>query len=247
MTSFSWSNRVRAAVRWLTAAGGSGALVVACMPEQTLSSYSAGRGAFDGGVVVASQRAIQLDGGIDTTEQLPLSEPPRADAGADLSADAGAAPAVPRLECRPECECEQREGQDFMFCGQQVVRAVAIDRCGDAGGELVSIEGGPLNAWLSQQMADIDANDFWTAGTDAVEEGVWRWDDGRIYFELGADTDTDTDTAADLPFEAWADQQPNDLMGEDCMRSREAEWLDLDCTETIAYACELRGPAPAGD
>jgi hypothetical protein len=206
---------------------------VACVPEQTLSSYSTGPGAFDGGVVVASQRAIQLDGGIRTTEQLPLSEPPRADAGAIVSTDAGAATELPRLECRPECECEQREGQDFMFCGTEVVRAVAIDRCRDAGGELVSIEAAGLNVWLSQQMAGIDADDFWTAGTDSVAEGEWRWDDGRIYFELGSDA------AEDLAFEAWAAQQPNDLMGEDCMRSRDVEWLDVDCSETLAYACEL--------
>jgi lectin-like protein len=209
------------------------------MPEQTLSSYSAGPAAFDGGVVVATQRAIQLDGGIATTDRLPLPEPPRVDAGA-IGRDAGAAAARPRLECRPECECEQHEGQDFMFCDTEVIRAVAVDRCGDAGGELVSIEGAVLNAWLSQQMAAIDADDFWTAGTDTTEEGVWRWDDGRIYFEVGSDA------SGDLAFEAWADEQPNDLMGEDCMRSREDEWLDLDCTETIAYACE-QSPVSEGD
>jgi hypothetical protein len=240
MTSSLWSDRVRAAAQLFTAAAGTCTLTLGCMPEQTLSSYSAGPSAFDGGVVVASQRAIQLDGGIDTVDQLPLSEPPRADAG-ELASDAGALSAVPpRLECRPECDCEQRAGQDFMFCDAEVVRAVAVDRCGDAGGELVSIEDAALNAWLSQRMAGFDADDFWTSGTDTTEEGVWRWDDGRVYFDL-------TGTSGDLAFEGWADGQPNDLMGEDCMRARDAEWLDLDCTETIAYVCETPGPASAVD
>jgi hypothetical protein len=145
---------------------------------------------------------------------------------------ADAAP-TPRLACRPECQCELRDGQDFMFCGAPVTRALAATRCGNAGGALVSIEDAALNDWLSQRMGALGDDDYWTAGTDAEDEGVWRWgDEGPIFHDEAADA------AAARGFAPWDEGQPNDVDGEDCLRSIDGLWRDLDCGDSIAYVCE---------
>lgn len=152
------------------------------------------------------------------------------DAAADAAPDASDR-VPPGLTCRLECDCEPRGGETFMFCPQPVGRALAVERCELAGGSLVSIEDAALNAWLSARMAERSADDFWTDGTDSEVEGVWRWSDGRIFYELRSD-------AAQPQFSAWEEGQPNDLNGEDCMRATGGLWRDLGCDEEIAYVCE---------
>ena len=81
-------------------------------------------------------------------------------------------------------------------------------------------------------MAEIDADDFWLSGTDTEDEGVWRWSDGRVFFDIDAD-------GGALPsFAPWDEGQPNDLNGEDCMRSTGGVWRDLDCSDAIAFVCQ---------
>lgn len=206
------------------------ALAVACLPEQDLASYAAGL------PLQANAPAIRVereDGGAGDSPGLPLS--PEAGPGA---AEVGGSPlplAPPppsRLACRQECECELRDGRDFMLCGTPVTYALAEDRCERAGGALVSIEDAAENTWLSRRMADLANDDYWTSGTDAEDEGVWRWGDGRVFY------DETGDAASNLGFAAWDEGQPNDFEGEDCMRAIGGLWRDLDCGEEIAYACE---------
>ena len=87
-------------------------------------------------------------------------------------------------------------------------------------------------AWLTSRMTELAADDFWLSGTDLEDEGVWRWSDGRIFFDAGADA------GAPQAFAPWDAQQPNDLNGEDCMRSIGGVWRDLDCSEEIAFVCQ---------
>jgi hypothetical protein len=119
-----------------------------------------------------------------------------------------------------------------MFCDGPVARAVAAARCLEAGGALVSIEDSALNGWLSQRMGAVATDDYWTFGTDAETEGVWRWgDEGPVFYDSTRD-------AGGSGFAPWDDNQPNDLDGEDCLRSIGGLWRDLECTDEIAYACE---------
>lgn len=203
-----------------------------CLPERDLSSYAAGQpldaelttspapegnGEADGGVVEARVSPLLVDAAVST--------PP---------ASVDAAPARPsaRLLCRPECECELRDGRDFMLCDTLVTRAQAATRCQGAGGALVSIEDEALNTWLSQRMAQLGDDNYWTSGTDAEDEGVWRWGDGPVFYDATADA------PAVSAFAPWDDNQPNDVDGEDCLRAVGGAWRDIDCADEMAYVCE---------
>jgi hypothetical protein len=142
--------------------------------------------------------------------------------------------ALPRtLRCRADCVCERGEDRDFMFCSASVAFAVASERCAEAGGTLPSVDDPAQNRWLTERMQSFNVDDFWLSGTDADAEGVWRWSDGRVFYGPSA-------TAPDggAPYAPWEPGQPNDVNGEDCMRSTEGIWRDLDCADEIAYACQ---------
>jgi hypothetical protein len=117
-----------------------------------------------------------------------------------------------------------------MFCAGAVTFADASELCADAGGALASIDGVELNDWLTEQMQARSADDFWLSGTDTEDEGIWRWADGRVFYPAPAD--------AGESFAPWDAQQPNDLNGEDCMRSLEGVWRDLSCDLELGYVCQ---------
>lgn len=137
------------------------------------------------------------------------------------------------LVCRDGCTCERRANRDFMFCGAAVTHAEAVELCATAGGTLVSIDDQEQNAWVGQRMdVAAAADDFWLSGTDIEDEGVWRWQDGRVFFDATADA------ASGSPYVPWDEGQPNDLGGEDCMRLTGGLWLDLDCSSELPFACQ---------
>jgi hypothetical protein len=178
--------------------------------------------------VVTSTKKGRVDAGLASSDAGPRSEvePEALDAGAVRDADA--APAQ-RLDCRDDCVCETRGVLEYMFCAPPVTRTLAIERCAGAGGRLVSIDDEGLNAWLSERMGAIDADDFWLSGSDEDTEGVWRWSDGRVFYG--------GDAGAGL-FAPWDEGQPNDVNDEDCMRATAGVWRDLDCADEIAYVCQ---------
>jgi hypothetical protein len=228
MSKTGWSDRGWG-VSCLLALSAAACTLAACMPEQTLSSYSSGSPSGADAAIAASQRAIEVEAGTRDAQAAEQAPADAAVVAADAAVDAGL-PA--RLQCRAECECELREGQDYMFCSTQVLRTQAVQRCAAAGGALVSIEDAALNTWLSQRLSSLAADNFWTAATDAGEEGLWRWEGGGVFYDGRAGASTS------LGFSAWGADQPNDLQGEDCMRSSNARWVDVDCAESYAYACE---------
>jgi hypothetical protein len=205
---------------------GASALTGACLPERELSSYAAGLPSVVSVTVSNPPEDEEADSGIVDVR----APPPVADAAPDAAeVDAGA---VAILECRSECQCELRDGQDFMFCSTPVTQALAATQCREAGRALVSIEDAALNVWLSQRMGVVAEDNYWTAGTDTETEGVWRWGDGPVFY------DTTGDAAVVTGFVVWDESQPNDLNGEDCLRAIGGLWRDLNCSEPLAYACE---------
>jgi hypothetical protein len=154
-------------------------------------------------------------------------EPP--DASQSLDA---APPPNPGLICRDECVCESRVLAAFMFCSAAIRQDEAVAACSLAGGALASVDDPERNAWLTARMTALAADDFWLSGTDLDDEGIWRWSDGRVFFDASADA------ASTRPYAPWDEGQPNDLDGEDCMRSTGGVWRDLDCSEQIAFVCQ---------
>ena len=217
---------------WIVFAAGG---ITGCFPEQTLSSYTAGTG--DAPSVVSTTSENRPDSGLPEPSQDPGNEGvdgplevPDAAVPAPPAVDA----ALPRtLRCRPDCVCERAEDRDYMFCSAPVAFAVASQRCADAGGTLPSVDDPAQNQHLTERMQAVAVDDFWLSGTDVDVEGVWRWFDGRVFFGPSA-------TALDggVPYAPWEPGQPNDVNDEDCMRSIEGVWRDLDCADEIAYACQ---------
>lgn len=225
-----WAPRC-AAPRW----GASASLVVAlagCFPERPLSSY---REQGEAAPEITSSRARTLvDAGASAPAPAPAPSEPLGPFVAPARPDAG--PAPPPLDCRQECECESGAFGALMFCPTPVTYEEAAERCAVAGGALASVDDAERNGWLSARMSELDADDFWLSGTDSDDEGTWRWSDGRVFFEVGAGaTIGDAGAPAYAP---WDDGQPNDLNGEDCMRSTGGVWRDLDCSEAIAFVCQ---------
>jgi hypothetical protein len=197
-----------------------------CVPERELSSYRSGSpGSDEAAPILAGTPSIGDDeAGADAGPAEPRL---------DEAVDAALLDATPSrgLACRAECVCEPRDGLDFMFCATLVTFQVASDRCAGAGGTLASVGDDMRNAWLTQRMQGLASDDFWLSGTDADTEGVWRWADGTIFFDLTSD-------AGPRAFAPWDTLQPNDLNGEDCMRSTAGIWRDLDCGDTLSYVCQ---------
>ncbi len=197
-------------------------LISGCLPTQDLASYSAGR---------------KTDA--STVEELPAPDAgstalPQTDFGDAAPQAGGAGPEAgpPRFICRSDCECELQGGRDFMLCpGAAVSRGAAEQNCEAAGGSLVSVESDELNQWLAERMTQQDQSNYWTGGSDEESEGDWLWSDGRAFFEAG-------DAAAAPGFTAWAMNQPNGGGMENCLRSIDGLWRDLDCADAAAYACQ---------
>lgn len=198
----------------------------ACVPERPLSSYQAPESA---GLDVSTARGSSLPdaSGVDAGELVEPSGP----ADASPSIDAALTPS-PTLSCRDECVCERSTFGEFMFCAAALSHDDAVAACSLAGGALVSIDDAVRNAWLTERMTQLAADDFWLSGTDLEDEGSWRWSDGRVFFDANADG------GASRPYAPWDEGQPNDLNGEDCMRSIGGVWRDLDCSEQIAFVCQ---------
>jgi hypothetical protein len=197
--------------------------LVACVPERPLSSY---REPSPAGADVTRTRGNSLPdaSAVDTSESRePLDASP--------SLDAAPAP-NPGLVCRDECVCESSVLGAFMFCSTAVSHDDAVAACSLAGGALPSVDDPVRNEWLTARMTALAADDFWLSGTDLDDEGVWRWSDGRVFFDLSADG------GAPRPYAPWDEGQPNDLNGEDCMRSTGGVWRDLDCSTPIAFVCQ---------
>jgi lectin-like protein len=225
-------------IRALLGAGASGTLGPGCLPDRELSSYATGRDVPGDSVVNAGSPAptapapgpvAPLGAEVDDSslESSPDAGAPRQDAPSPIERDA--APER-TLSCRTDCDCERRGDRDFMFCAETVSFAEAGERCAAAGGTLASIEDAALDDWLTEQMQARSADDFWLSGTDAEEEGVWRWADGSVFYPSPAD--------AGGAFASWDAEQPNDLNGEDCMRSVGGLWRDLACDLDLAYVCQ---------
>lgn len=197
--------------------------LAACVPERPLSSYREPDQA--GADATRTGNGSPLDAGaVDASES---REPP--DASPILDA---APPARPRLMCRGDCVCESSVVGAFMFCATAVTHDDAVEACSLAGGALVSVDDPVRNEWLTARMTALAADDFWLSGTDLDDEGVWRWSDGRVFFDVSADA------SAPGPYAPWDEGQPNDLNGEDCMRSTGGVWRDLDCSDPIAFVCQ---------
>ena len=97
------------------------------------------------------------------------------------------------------------------------------------GGHLASIgsssENAFLNGWTAERgLTNADGQGVWIGGSDAQQDGVFRWVDGSSF-----------------SFTGWAPGQPDDGAGVDCIEKRNdgaGQWYDRHCADSLRYLCE---------
>jgi hypothetical protein len=107
--------------------------------------------------------------------------------------------------------------------------AAAEQRCVDWGGHLASIESAEENTFVDGWHAQLglsngDGSGIWIGGTDAQQDGLFRWVAGSPF-----------------SFAGWAPGQPNDGAGVDCIEKRNdgaGQWYDRYCVDSLRYLCE---------
>ena len=129
------------------------------------------------------------------------------------------------LTCRDDCECQTFAGTEYMLCTQQLTVYDALAECNQAGGGLIKVTSAELEDWATEQMMGLGAFAYSTAGTDALQEGMWHW---------GNDPDAFFDQAMNRPLGGayinWSPGQPNNNFEEDCLQVNELGWNDISCT-----------------
>ena len=65
----------------------------------------------------------------------------------------------------------------------------------------------------------------WIGGNDRAREGTWAWSDMSTF-----------------SYKSWANKEPNDLRGEDCMHQgfiSKPIWNDLKCDKKLPFVCKV--------
>jgi hypothetical protein len=164
----------------------------------------------------------------------PLVDQAAQDAGARV--DAGQPVVEPPIVEPPVVEPPSNPCTSLSFggsCYELFVSFVPWDaaerQCVAWGGHLASIGSSEENAFLAGWTAQLgltnaDGQGIWVGGTDAQQDGVFRWVDGTS-----------------LSFTGWAPGQPDDGAGVDCIEKRNdgaGQWYDRHCADSLRYTCE---------
>jgi hypothetical protein len=83
-------------------------------------------------------------------------------------------------------------GHDYRFCAVAATRDVGLAACQSANMGLIRVDSAEENAWLLQQFT---AHSMFVGagspivilgGNDIQVDGMWRWDDGVLFWDGGA-------------------------------------------------------------
>ncbi len=128
-------------------------------------------------------------------------------------------------EACPRCEPFVDAFGSYELCFESRTWEGAQAACVEKGGNLASIHSLQQRDSLRDGAFQIRPTGWWIGLTDAAEEGVFTWVDG---------------TAVD--FDGWADGEPNDSNGEDCVEMTffaAGAFNDNSCDRQQYYICEL--------
>jgi hypothetical protein len=201
---------------------------------------SSGNGSFSGAAGTASAAAGTVNGGAGSTEEGGAGG--LMDGGGTTGAaggseggrgGAGAEPTV----CVPDasCSCETFAGHDYRFCSILTTRDAGLAACQSANLVLIRIDSAEENAWLLQQFTDhgmfmgVGTPIVLLGGNDLEGAGMWRWDDGTLFWD-GAPVD-------DL-YTNWS--SPPKPSQSDCLgMTADGQWASRSCDSGNAtVACE---------
>jgi hypothetical protein len=140
------------------------------------------------------------------------------------AADAGAPDAAP---CEGGDDRALADGTCYLYVGDAATQAAAAAGCAALDAALASPRDAADTDALVALLAD-KLDDAWLGGTDADDEGTWRWPDGD-----------------EATYVNWDDGEPNNSGGggEQCMAiyaegADAGRWHDHGCGATRAYLCQ---------
>jgi hypothetical protein len=138
--------------------------------------------------------------------------------------------------CPLNCLWDHPQGRRLhLFCWYPTQTwAAASELCASQGMRLVKIESQSEQDYV---LSWHDPDNSWLGGSDAGEEGTWKWQDGSVFWE--------DDAAAEL-FADWAGGEPSNSGSsgnEDCLllngtATPDSWWNDHDCNDPLPFTCE---------
>ena len=106
--------------------------------------------------------------------------------------------------------------------------------CAAWGGTLVILDSADEEANVTELSYTHGAANYWIGGSDTAEESVWRWSDGRVFW--------DHENIPAGVYVHWAPGEPTNGSGstaENCAyQYRRVGWNDVDCAVERPFVCE---------
>jgi hypothetical protein len=153
--------------------------------------------------------------------------------------------------CPDGCAVKLRSGGSrYLFCGPTVATreawTAAEATCIENLFRLARIDDATENGYLQSQAAIAfpGSPTFYIGGTDAADEGTWRWTDG-VDFWMGT---AQGGAAVGGLYTNWRSTEPDNAplgpSGEDCVAvdtgngSSQGQWSDHECSVPAPYVCE---------
>jgi Lectin C-type domain len=127
-------------------------------------------------------------------------------------------------------------GHRYMLCPDKVLFTAARDACRSFGMRLVRLTNGQEQSFLRLRSQQDGYPKFHIGASDAVQEGVWRWDDGTQFWSGAA-----AGMAVGGKYAFWAAGEPNNQNGnENCGEVQSIQgWNDSVCDfEAKPFICK---------
>lgn len=164
--------------------------------------------------------------------------------------------------CSNGCTGFTLEGSRYMFCAGDQSATQAHESCRDEGMHLAWIETEGENTALVAKLAalmnvepgssaDEDQAQVRVGGSDADEEGVWRWEepgDSVVFWERERRGETWEGATVGGYFANWSEERPNGgaELNEDCLvveiqdgsDGDAGQWNDIVCSDRYPFVCE---------
>jgi hypothetical protein len=141
-------------------------------------------------------------------------------------------------ESSADCACDALDGHDYWFCTQHLYWGDAEAHCESAGMFLVRIDSQAENDWLMATGTGhgvFEFNDFAQIGAnDQAVAGEWRWPDGTLFWQGGANG-----KAVGGAYASWDASAPSASGVQKCSGTLgDGLWQDRSCTAAEPFICE---------
>jgi len=168
------------------------------------------------------------------------------DVGVPDEFDAGDMSSGVDINIRWDCGTENYDGDEYLFCNEAITYEEAVAWCQDQGMRIGRPSSDDENDFFWDTFDNMNEEEFWIDGSDAEEEGVWRWEvgteiptrgEGGTFYEdsvVGSILDPILGTF----YADWAAGEPNGGSDQNCLTRQDDGWHDRPCDDEYVFACE---------